>query len=176
VVLGLCPPSKVSLGNPSMHYTDLDRRLAVGAAPCSAEDLTALKSDASITAVVCLQSKAEVEEAALARLCAHCRQLGISHTHVPIGNLDSDDDIVQLDAAVVAVRALAQTGQKVYVHCSVGVTRSPSVVVAFLVAHRGLSIEQAIAWLMVRTRDINPRQEVIRSWAVRKGHLSKRIQ
>ncbi len=150
-----------------MHHTDLDHQLAAGAAVRTVEDVELLV-EASVTAVVCLQSDADVASYHFDTVRDRCVALGMTHTRVPIIDFEPEDLWVHLDAAVAAVQAQVEGGRKVYVHCTVGLNRSPSVVIAWLVAHRGRALRDATEWLMER-REVYPYPDVMQGWAERHG-------
>jgi len=148
-----------------MHFTDLDHQIAVGASLSHAEDIDFLES-VSVMAVVCLQSEEDITDTDLAPLRTRCDVLGIHHIRVPIIDFDPEDLLASLDDAVAAVQAEVERGRKVYVHCNVGLNRSPSVVIAWLVAHRGMALQDATDWLMER-REVFPYPDIMSAWAER---------
>ena len=49
-----------------------------------------------------------------------------------------------------------QAGGRVLVHCFAGVSRSATVVVAYLITHRGMTYDQAIAVVREKRPKVNP--------------------
>ena len=60
-------------------------------------------------------------------------------------------------------------GRTVYVHCSIGINRSPTVVIAWLVRHGGLSLDEA--WQLVRERrpQVMPNHLALTAWLASQG-------
>jgi predicted protein tyrosine phosphatase len=50
-----------------------------------------------------------------------------------------------LEEGVAFIRRIIEQGGVVYVHCGSGVGRAPTVAAAYLVAHEGLTVEEAVA-------------------------------
>ena len=96
-------------------------------------------------------------------------RLGIQTQRVPILDFTPTDLAKQLDKAVDALSSFTDKGRKVYVHCNAGLNRSPSVVIAFLVASRSLDLSTATTWLESR-HDCVPYPDVLTAWAKRHGH------
>ena len=58
-----------------------------------------------------------------------------------------------LDTAVDMVYTALNNSHVVYVHCNAGRYRSPTVVVAYLIKYKGVTLEDAIAHVMTCKRD-----------------------
>ncbi len=153
-----------------MDPTDLDHQLAVGSTPFDAADISTLRSEAGVTAVVSLQSDADLADLKIdiADLRRQCGVLGMTHTRVPIIDFSPPDLLLHLDAGVAAVQGQIAAGRKVYVHCNAGINRSPSVVIAWLVAHRGMTLAAATDQVMER-RSCYPYPDIMRAWAEGRG-------
>jgi hypothetical protein len=151
------------------HFTELDDQLAVGCYPHAPEHVGFL-AEQGIRAVVNLQSDRDL--GGLGVVWPIMWQLyvrsGIQSTRVPVIDFDRKDLLRSLEEAVEAIRDHVNAGRKTYVHCSAGLNRSPTSVIAYLVAHRGLSVKAALAWLGERHRCV-PYPDVLESWAKRRG-------
>ena len=146
------------------HFTDLDGELAVGSHPHAPEHVEFLAA-AGVRAVVCLQSDEDLRGRGIRwpiMWQLHMR-LGLAVTRVPIRDFDRADLLARLDEAVAAVAGYVQAGRKVFVHCNAGMNRSPSVVIAYLVAHRGWSLAEALEWVTERHSSV-PYPDVLQAW------------
>ncbi len=152
------------------HFTDLDHELAVGSAPTSAEEIEGLAA-AGVRAVVNLQSDADLRARGLhwPTLWQLYTRAGIEVTRVPIVDFDRKDLGRRLDDAVAAVQAHLEAGRKVYVHCSAGLNRSPTTVIATLVVRQGWDLRRATRWLTER-HEAAPYPRVLEAWAKRHGY------
>jgi protein-tyrosine phosphatase len=81
---------------------------------------------------------------------------------VPIRDFDDNDLREKLPAAVSVLAELMDSGHTCYVHCNVGVNRSPSTVICFLHWMLGWTIDDAEMHVR-RCRDCSPVMEVIRT-------------
>jgi protein-tyrosine phosphatase len=84
------------------------------------------------------------------RLEEHYRRLNIEVRRVPITDFDHDDLRACLPQGVRELAELIDAGHTVYCHCTAGIGRSPSVVVAYLHWIRRHDLDQAAA--VVRQR------------------------
>ncbi len=57
-------------------------------------------------------------------------------------------------------------------HCSAGLNRSPSAVIAYLVSYRDLSVKKATKWVRKRHKCV-PYGDVMCAWAVRNHYPLK---
>ncbi|KAJ7895380.1 protein-tyrosine phosphatase-like protein, partial [Mycena leptocephala] len=81
----------------------------------------------------------------------------IAHLHVCIVDLPIADIGEHFEQTTTFIRdALAVTGTKVLVHCLGGLSRSVSVVCAYLIAAKGLTAAEAIAFTKDRRRIAHP--------------------
>ena len=109
-----------------------------------------LSRDHGVTHVLCLQTDEDLSSRGLqwGVLWQLYLRLGVDVTRVPIVDFDKKDLLSHLDQAVAALHAALEGGGKVYVHCSAGLNRSPTVIIAYLIQHRGMSLDEAMAWVL----------------------------
>lgn len=120
-------------------------RISVGTCPTGKTDIWRLKQ-AGFTAVLNLQTENDfathnIDQAVLEQSCLYD---DIVSCRVPIIDFDDDDLIVQLPLAAQTLHTMVEAGHQVYVHCTVGRQRSPSVVICYLVWHRQLGLKDSI--------------------------------
>ena len=153
------------------HFTDLDEKLAVGSYPHTPDHVQFLRDTAGVGAVLNLQSDVDLRTRGIdwTIMWPLYTRMGVLTTRVPILDFTPLDLAKQLDKAVDAVKTFQTKGRKVYVHCNAGLNRSPSVVIAHLVASRSLSVEKATVWLEER-HDCVPYPDVLNAWAQRHGY------
>ena len=125
---------------------DKEAKLCVGPRPWergSAENpahaIAALAQDAGITAILDLNADALEERAT--------RDGGLTYRGIHV--LDDGKPLSPsiLDTASRAVRELLDSGHRVYLHCTFGRGRSPTVAAAYLIAYQGTSAAAARAWI-----------------------------
>ena len=150
------------------HYSNLDAHLAVGSHPHAPEHITSLARDHGVTSVVCLQTDDDLSSRGLhwSILWQLYLATGLDVTRVPIVDFDKGDLLVCLDAAVEAIHGGMASDGKVYVHCTAGLNRSPTAVIAYLMKHRGLSLDDAQDWVKERHECV-PYPDVLEAWAQR---------
>ncbi|MCA9546832.1 MAG: dual specificity protein phosphatase family protein [Myxococcales bacterium] len=150
------------------HFSRITAEVAVGRCPRARE--RAWLAEQGLTAVVSLQSDADLAQLDLpwSEALTDYAALGIDATRVPVVDFDRLDLGRNLDAAVAAIQAQVAAGRAVYVHCNAGLNRSPSAVIAWLVAHRGMTLTEA--WETVCTaHDSAPYQDVMIRWVRERG-------
>jgi len=124
-----------------------EARLYFGPAPLergssekvAAEAIRALAEHTGITAIVDLNADGMERKAAEEERLAYC---GIC--------VEDDGNALApsiLEATSRAVGELLDAGHRVYLHCTFGRGRSPTIAAAYLIAHRGMSASAARAWI-----------------------------
>jgi protein-tyrosine phosphatase len=114
-----------------MSFAFVTSRLAVGSDPWSPEDLKKLKNQ-GITAVLSLQTEEDRSRRGNDWEADAATAEKLLFRNVPVE--DFNDHALQqgLPACVSALKGLMDDGHVVYVHCTAGVCRSPTVAVAYL--------------------------------------------
>jgi len=122
-------------------YTWIEQgKILAGSIPQLPEDLEALRS-MGIKGIISLTRRDPFTYPDM-RWSEHAY---LSHIPIPDGGI-ADDETMLRAAALVNV----QEGYPVYVHCRGGIGRTGTILLAYYVLHRGLSLEQAREIVKVR--------------------------
>jgi protein-tyrosine phosphatase len=118
----------------------------VGSHPATTADIDQLKHEFGITAVLTIQTD---EDLAYLRvdwpcLAAHYRAAGIEIRRVPVRDFDREDLRRNLPQCVAALDELLRAGHTVYVHCTAGMGRAPTTVIAYLAWKQDWQLEKAV--------------------------------
>ncbi len=150
-----------------MNYHEILPRLLVGSCPESAEDLEWLKQQEGVTAALSLQTDADLLWLGLNPRSVEewHKRCGLIFRRAPVRDMDTQDLRSRLAECVQALDELLSAGHKVYLHCTAGVGRSPTVAIAWLIQRQGWSAEQAHQWV-TRRRPCSPDMEAV-GWALR---------
>jgi len=141
---------------PSVHATDVARLRRAG-----------------VTAVLSLQQAGiDLPRAAMERMRAACEPRIVFH-NVGIHDYDPDAVIEALPAALAVLQGLIGDGRIVYLHCSEGINRAPSVALAYLVRGEGMDVDAAMAELRRCDAGARPYAAVI-DW-LRSGDVRPRL-
>ncbi len=89
------------------------------------------------------------------------RKSGIELRRVPVQDFNPEELRQKLPASVQALDGLLRAGHTVYVHCSAGMNRSPSTVVACLHWVKGMPFNEAVEYVIKR-HPSDPYVEAIR--------------
>ena len=137
--------------------------LFVGSYPGSSQDIDRLKRDFGVTAVLNVQTDEDMAYWGVNwyRLEPYYEQAGVEIHRVPVRDFDRDDLRHQLPECVEVLDKLLSQGHTVYVHCNMGVNRSPTIVIAYLHWVLGWDLEKATAYV-TRYRSCDPYVETIR--------------
>jgi len=130
---------------------EVSRHLLIGEYP-RVEDIAWLKESFRITAVHNLQDDDDLRHHGLD--IKHLRQAyareGIKLVHTPISDGSADHMAERLKPALEDLHALMKSGERVYLHCNGGVNRAPTLAIAYLRAHGGMSLDEAVAHVKQR--------------------------
>ena len=141
-----------------INFDPIDTGLFVGSCPTSEIDIGRLAGTLGITAVLNLQSDADLmrhnipwpalETAYVAREIAIERH--------PINDFDPDDLQARLVGPVDALNALLENRHCVYVHCNAGICRAPATVIGYLHKYRDMELGEALQLLRDARPMVNP--------------------
>jgi protein-tyrosine phosphatase len=146
-----------------MDYTLIDLNLYVGSFPETLKGINTLKRIGA-TAVLNLQTSDDerylkIDWTALQRVYEDC---GIKVRRVPVRDFDPEDLEEKLPACIRELHDLLSSGHVVYLHCTAGSGRAPTVAIAYLSWHRGMTLTEAHDSVRSR-RHCSPTIEAIRS-------------
>ncbi|KAJ1527410.1 hypothetical protein ONE63_007392 [Megalurothrips usitatus] len=101
----------------------------------------------------------------------HCPNL--SYNFVPALDLPDESIDTILCTTLPLMEEILRKGGCLYVHCNAGVSRSPTVVIAYLIAHRGLSYGEASALVKERRPSTNPNPGFVKQLLAFEDKLKK---
>jgi protein-tyrosine phosphatase len=138
-------------------------QVVVGSYPASTADVDHLQREFGVTAVLNLQNDEDIDDLNVAwpLLEDHYRRSGIDVRRVPVRDFDQDDLRRNLPECVRVLRELIEEGHTVYVHCTAGIGRSPTVVIAYLHWVEGVGLDEAVVEVRSR-RNCSPDVQAIR--------------
>lgn len=145
-----------------MDYVQLLPLLFIGSFPRGADDVEKLRQESGITAVLNLQTDDDMRSLNLAwePLEAHYKASGMELWRVPV-NEEPIEIREKLPECVRRLDRLLASGHTVYVHCTAGVCRSPTVAIAYL--HWCYSWNLVVAETYVKQRrQCSPNLDAIR--------------
>ena len=137
-------------GRPGVSWI-LDGRLLVGEYP-KPGDAAWLRDEHGVTDVLSLQDDADLaaKNLELKVLEREFRAHGLGFHHHPIQDGDTADLAARLPAVVAGLHDLLTRDRRVLLHCNAGFNRAPTVAIAYLHVHCGLSLQDA--WETVKRR------------------------
>ena len=144
-----------------MEFAQILPHLFVGSHPASVADVEKLRRESGITAILNLQTDEDTCSGDIPwqDLESRYRACGILLCRVQVR-----DELAalreKLPECVRALDQLLQTGYTVYLHCTAGVGRSPTVAVAYLHRCWGWHLDMALAYVRER-RSSTPSVEAI---------------
>lgn len=162
------PPPK---GSTRPAIDAITERLWLGPCPRTPEFIRALREDFGIDGLVSVQSDDDLRSMGLdwPLMWRFLMARDIAATRVPITDFDDVSLGSALAEAVAAVQSLHSAGRVTYLHCSIGVHRSSTVAVAWLVRHRGFELEDAIELVLQRRPQVQPNLRVLERWLRQAG-------
>jgi protein-tyrosine phosphatase len=146
-----------------MEISEILPELFVGPCPVRIEDIDHLRREHGITAVLNLQTDDDIEQIEYdwKFLQKYYRQSRIALRRVPVHDFDQNDLRKNLPICVQSLNELLRDDHIVYVHCTLGVGRAPSVVVTYLHWIQQWDLELALRHVSARRR-CSPNLEAIR--------------
>jgi len=138
-------------GGQRPSVSEISDELLIGEYPALG-DIEWLKDTYNVGAVHNLQDDDDLRHNGLdlKQLRAEYDAQGIRFRRTPIQDGSADAMADRLAVALADLRELVDAHGRVYLHCNGGLNRAPTLAIAFLRAHRRMSLEEALA--LVKTR------------------------
>jgi len=138
------------------NFHPITENLLVGACPRDRADIEQLKS-VQVEHVICLQSDRDFLAIGIdwKQMVADYAQHNIQLTRIAMTDFDEENIASLLSNAASIVSEATQSSNKVYLHCSAGRERAPTVAAAWLMREQKLSAEEACA-KVTTARPSNP--------------------
>jgi atypical dual specificity phosphatase len=134
--------------------------LWVGPTPRTDGDFNHLQS-LKITAVLSLQNEDDRDYGGVGSERAAAARAGLVFENVPVKDFNNTELQLRLPDCVRALEGLLHQGHSVYVHCHAGITRSPTVIAAYLHWCCGWKLDVSLAHVK-QCRPCFPIEDVIR--------------
>jgi len=144
-----------------IDYNRIEPRLFVGAFLESAHEVEMLRRQEGVTAVLNLQTDEDIREFFGGPLEALYAAGGVKLCRVPVRDFDASDLQQKLPECVAALSHLLEKGHTVYLHCTAGANRSPTVAIAYLHWRLGWDLGSAVKHVE-QCRDCAPNVDAIR--------------
>ena len=144
-----------------IYFDRIVENIFVGTCPASTIDVSRIKQ-AGVTAVLNLQTDTDFAAARIdwPVLEEAYHRLGIAAYRFPIADFDDDDMASRLADAASMLKSILENQHRVYVHCTAGRQRSPSVVIGYLAWHQDYDLAGALQLVMAE-RNCDPPVHVI---------------
>jgi len=142
-----------------MNWTQITPQIFVGPCPFDPDDFHFMKTK-SVTAILSLLTEEDALQLDMTNENSYAASADLAFRNVPVSDFDDLDLKRKLPACVEALDDLLQQGHTVYIHCTAGVNRSPTVVAAYLHWRLQWPLSQALERLQERRR-CYPRGDLI---------------
>ena len=156
----------------SFDINEVSDGLWVGPCPTSPERIASLQKR-GITGLVNVQTDADLANCGMAwpLMWRFLMAQGIVPERKPIVDFDDKALLAGLTGAVDAVAEMVGAGRVVYLHCTAGINRSPTVAIGYLARHGGMDLDAA--WDQVCSRrTCMPNRGVLSRWQAA-GHCPR---
>jgi protein-tyrosine phosphatase len=145
-----------------MDYAQILSGLFVGSHPRAIGDVERLRRESAITAVLNLQTDEDMRSVNLnwQPLATHYLASGINVLRLPMKE-EQIELREKLPECVRTLSALIAGGRRVYLHCTEGIGRSPTVAIGYLHWSLGWEFDAAVAHVK-QARQCSPHLEALR--------------
>ncbi len=136
---------RATRGERRPSVSEISPELLIGEYP-TREDIGWLKETFNVAAVHNLQDDEDLRHNGLdlRQLAAEYNAHGIRFHRTPIQDGGADAMAARLVVALRDLHGLVEAHGRVYLHCNAGMNRAPTLAIAFLRAHRRMSLAEAL--------------------------------
>lgn len=151
----------------SLNWGQITDRIVIGTCPMTPGDLRRIHLEAGATGVLSLQHDDCLAYWGIRYGAMHRagEALGLTMARCPIQDFDVEDLRKHLPAAVTLLSELLGHGLRVYVHCTAGMGRAPTVVLGYLSLVEAYPADDAIRIIL------KGRPEAVPAWEAYSGSL-----
>ena len=127
-----------------MYSTRIIDNLYIGSCPQTTKAIDSLRYT-GVTAIVNFQTEEDEANVNIdwPALSVRYDSHGIKVRRIPVRDFDAEDLAKKLPQCVRTLAELLDAGNTVYIHCTAGMGRSPTVAIAYLYWHGGMTLDQA---------------------------------
>eukprot|EP00668_Euglena_longa_P042012 GGOE01055367.1.p1 GENE.GGOE01055367.1~~GGOE01055367.1.p1 ORF type:complete len:189 (-),score=27.99 GGOE01055367.1:450-1016(-) len=84
-------------------------------------------------------------------------QQDVTHKHVPMEDSADEDIASHFDECFSFMTATQEAGGRLLIHCQMGISRAPTIVIAFLMKHHHYSLANALTHVKAKRPIVSPR-------------------
>lgn len=145
-----------------MEFAQVLPGLFVGSHPRTIEEIKMLR-ELGVTAVLNLQTDEDMLSVALLwqPLAEHYKTVPLRLVRVPVKE-EQEEMATKFAGCVRVLKTLLSEGHTVYLHCTAGIARSPTVAIGYLHWDQGWEWDEAVAHLKALREKCSPHLEALR--------------
>ncbi|MBI4850487.1 MAG: dual specificity protein phosphatase family protein [Acidobacteria bacterium] len=130
----------------AIHFNRILPNLYVGTVPKTFDDVERLIREAGISAVINLQTDDDFEwyQVDWPKIQQYYEKRNIEFVRKPVQDFQLEDLRDKLPDCAKVVDDFAHNGHIIYLHCTAGINRSPTVAIGYLYSYLGYDMETAI--------------------------------
>jgi protein-tyrosine phosphatase len=144
-----------------MNCGRIAENLLVGSSPLDEGEIESLRS-LGITAILSLQTEEDVGKDGIEWEQRAASATNLTFRNVPVNDFDKADLRRKLPQCVLTLDEMLKAGHVVYMHCTAGVSRSPTVAAGYLHWCLAWPLQKALAHIC-DARDCSPDAEAIQN-------------
>ena len=147
-----------------IDFARVNPNLFVGTCPSNEVDVKQIRL-MGVTGIINLQTDEDFQkwQVNFPEVQQASYDLDLVIQRLPIIDFDDEDLSQHLAMAVDLVHRMIAVGHTIYLHCTAGRDRSPTVATAYLAKHKSMTVEQAAAHL-TSLRDCRPKVDLIKEF------------
>jgi atypical dual specificity phosphatase len=130
----------------AIHFNRILPNLYVGTVPKTFDDVDRLIREAEVSAVINLQTDDDFEwyQVDWPKIQLYYQKKNIEAVRKPVQDFQLEDLRDKLPECAKTVEEFARQGHIIYLHCTAGINRSPTVAIGYLYSCLGYDMETAI--------------------------------
>ncbi len=146
-----------------IEFSKITPELFVGTCPRTVIDLNQIRLMGA-TGIVSLQTDDDFRnwDIDFAALEKASYEIELPIARYPIVDFDDQDLKARLLCAVDTIYRMIAVGHRLYLHCTAGQERAPSVAVTYLCKYKNMTLQEAVS-LVRSARDCSPKQSIIKA-------------
>jgi atypical dual specificity phosphatase len=149
-----------------IDHAQIAENLIFGVCPYTDTDIKNLQAKYGITAILSFQTDDDLKYmgTSYSVIWKMIMINRITPYRIPIKDFNKNDLKSKINQCLDQINSIINKGHKLYVHCTAGINRTPTIIAAYLVRFKGMELNDALILIKEMRPIALPYEDVLSEW------------